>query len=147
MRTVYSKMDFEKKPYIIDFQTVGEIGEGFISIAEFEKSIPFEVKRVFWTYQTPDYIVRGRHAHFQTEMILIAVAGRIVVNTELSDGKLETFVLEKPSYGLYIPPKVWHTMQYYFNAVQLVFASTLYNENDYIRDYSEFQKLIKNGEI
>jgi len=137
----------EQKPYIIEFQTVGEIGEGFISIAEFEKSIPFEVKRVFWTYQTPDHIVRGRHAHYVTELVLVAAAGRIVVNTEMTNGKLETFVLEKPSIGLYIPPTVWHTMQYYFNAVQLVFASSIYDENDYIRDYSEFQQLIKNGKI
>jgi|YNPMSStandDraft_2_1061718.scaffolds.fasta_scaffold00315_9 hypothetical protein len=137
----------DKKPYIIEFQTVGEVGEGFISIAEFEKSLPFEVKRVFWTYQTPDHIVRGRHAHFQTQLVLVAAAGRIVVNTELTNGKIETFVLEKPSLGLYIPPTVWHTMQYYFNAVQLVFASTLYDENDYIRDYSHFQQLIKDGKI
>jgi hypothetical protein len=65
----------------------------------------------------------------------------------MTNGKLETFVLEKPSIGLYIPPTVWHTMQYYFNAVQLVFASSIYDENDYIRDYSEFQQLIKNGKI
>lgn len=137
----------EKKPYIIEFQTVGEIGEGFISIAEFEKSIPFEVKRTFWTYQTPDHIVRGRHAHYETELVLIAAAGRIIVNTEMPNGKLETFVLEEPSKGLYIPATAWHTMQYYFNAVQLVFASSLYNENDYIRNYSEFQQLIKDGKI
>lgn len=137
----------EQKPYIIEFQTVGEIGEGFISIAEFEKCLPFQVKRTFWTYQTPDHIVRGRHAHYETELVLIAAAGRIVVNTEMLNEKLETFVLEKPSIGLYIPPKVWHTMQYYFNAVQLVFASTLYDEKDYIRDYSEFKTLIKHGKI
>lgn len=137
----------EQKPYIIEFQTVGEIGEGFISIAEFEKCLPFQVKRTFWTYQTPDHIVRGRHAHYETELVLIAAAGRIVVNTEMLNERLETFVLEKPSIGLYIPPKVWHTMQYYFNAVQLVFASTLYDEKDYIRDYSEFKTLIKHGKI
>lgn len=128
----------QKRPYIIDFQTVGEIGEGFISICEFEKVIPFPVKRIFWTYQTPDHIVRGRHAHHQTELVLIAAAGRIVVYTEMKDGYRETFVLEKPNIGLYIPPLAWHTMQYYFNAVQLVMASSLYDESDYIRDYNHF---------
>lgn len=128
-------------PYEITFQKVGNPTEGYISIAEMAQRIPFEVKRTFWTYYTPEQIVRGRHAHFHTEQVLIAVAGRILLNTELPDGTLSSFVLEHPDKGIYLPPNCWHTMQYSHNAVQLVFASTLYDETDYIRDYSVFKTL------
>jgi dTDP-4-dehydrorhamnose 3,5-epimerase-like enzyme len=130
-----------EKPYLIEFPKVGDSSMGYISIAEFEKTLPFEVKRTFWTYYTPESIVRGRHAHHATEQVLVAVAGRIIVNTEMRDGEIMTFVLEKPNQGVYIPPTAWHTMQYSHSAVQLAFASTIYMPEDYIRDFDEF----KNG--
>ena len=129
------------QPHLIEFQHVGKPVEGYIAIAEFAKSLPFPVLRTFWTYYTPESVVRGRHAHHQTEQVLVAVSGRILVNTESRTGDVQTFVLEKPFHGVYIPPDCWHTMQYSHNAVQLVFASTEYDEADYIRDYQEF----KNG--
>jgi dTDP-4-dehydrorhamnose 3,5-epimerase-like enzyme len=130
-----------EKPYLIEFPKVGDSSMGYISIAEFEKTLPFEVKRTFWTYYTPESIVRGRHAHHVTEQVLVAVAGRIIVNTEMRDGEIMTFVLEKPNQGVYIPPTAWHTMQYSHSAVQLAFASTIYTPEDYIRNFDEF----KNG--
>ncbi len=129
-----------EKPYLIEFPKVGDSSMGYISIAEFEKTLPFEVKRTFWTYYTPESIVRGRHAHHVTEQVLVAVAGRIIVNTEMRDGEIMTFVLEKPNQGVYIPPTAWHTMQYSHSAVQLAFASTVYMPEDYIRDFDEFKK-------
>lgn len=127
-----------KEPYIIDFNKLGEPGIGYISIAQ-NDNLPFEIKRMFWTYYTPESIVRGRHAHHKTEQILIAVSGRIVVNTESGSGEIQTFVLDSPNMGLYVPPNVWHTMQYSHTAIQIVLASSLYNEQDYIRDYEQFK--------
>jgi hypothetical protein len=72
-------------------------------------------------------------------MILIALAGRIVVNTEMPDGSINVFVLDKSNEGLFMPKMCWHTMQYSHNAVQLVLASSVYNEDDYIRDYKDFK--------
>lgn len=95
---------------------------------------------MFWTYFTPESIVRGRHAHFKTEQVVIAVTGRILLTAELPDGNIETFVLEKPNFGVYIPPNSWHTMQYSHTAIQMVLASTLYDEQDYIRDQNQFKK-------
>ena len=129
------------KPYIIEFPKIGDPSIGYISVAEAQKQVDFEVKRIFWTYYTPESIVRGRHAHHETSMVLIAVSGRIIVNTETIDGEIETFVLEKPNVGLVLPPYTWHTMQYSHSAVQMVWASTLYDEKDYIRSYDEFKKL------
>lgn len=133
-----------KHPYLVEFPKIGSSDIGYISVAEFSKEIPFEVKRTFWTYYTPESIVRGRHAHYNTEEILIAVTGRIIVTTEMPDGEIKAFVLEKPEQGLYIPPHVWHTMQYSHTAVQLVFASTEFNESDYIREYQKFKEIWNN---
>lgn len=130
----------KNKPYIIDFPSNGSLEIGYLSIAEHTK-LPFQPKRTFWAFHTPDSVVRGRHAHYNTEMILIAVAGTITVNTENLDGEVATFKLDNPRSGLYIPKMYWHTMIYSHNAVQLVIASSEYNEQDYIRDYDVFKTL------
>lgn len=130
-----------KRPYILNFPSIGESAIGFIGIAESFKNLPFELNRVFWTYYTPESVVRGRHAHYQTEMVLLALSGRIIVHTEMPDGDKQTFVLENPTQGLYMPPLCWHTMQYSHSAVQLVLASTAYDEKDYIRTYDDFKNI------
>ncbi|MBA3648954.1 MAG: FdtA/QdtA family cupin domain-containing protein [Chitinophagales bacterium] len=127
------------EPHLIEFQKIGEPITGYISVFEFEKEIPFPVLRSFWTYYTPESIVRGRHAHKLNEQILIAVAGQITVNTERRNGILEVFRLNNPNVGLYIPPFTWTTMQYSHNAVQLVLCSKLYDETEYIRNYEVFK--------
>ena len=128
-------------PYLIQFPKLGAPEIGYISVMEQQLLLPFEVQRIFWTYYTPESIVRGRHAHHATEQVLVAAAGRITVTTELADGTIESFRLEDPHVGLYVPPHAWHTMQYSHSAVQLVLASAGYREEDYIRDYDEFKRV------
>ena len=128
-------------PYCIQFPKLGAPDIGYISVSEDSQGlVPFKVQRVFWTYHTPESIVRGRHAHQRTQQVLVAVAGRIVVTTELADGTIQIFRLEDPAVGLYIPPRCWHTMQYSHTAVQVVMASEPYAEADYIRDYEQFRQ-------
>lgn len=128
------------EPHLIQFNKIGESAEGYISIGD-QASIPYEIKRAFWTYYTPESIVRGRHAHHKTEQVLIAVTGKIIVTTEMANKEIKTFVLSDPNQGVYIPPNVWHTMQYSHTAIQLVLASTPFDAADYIRDYDEFIKI------
>lgn len=129
-----------QKPHILDFGKLGESGIGYISIAQNDK-LPFKIERVFWTYYTPESIVRGRHAHYKTEQILVAVTGRIIVTTDNGKGQIETFILDEPNKAVYLPPNVWHTMQYSHTAIQMVLASAPYHASDYIRDYQEFLKV------
>ena len=130
------------EPFLIQFPKLGDPGVGYISVMEAQPVlVPFAVQRVFWTYYTPESIVRGRHAHHATQQVLLAVAGRIVVTVEQAGGAIQTFRLESPHEGLYIPPHTWHTMQYSHTAVQLVLASQPYDEADYVRDYQQFREL------
>ena len=85
-----------KLPKIIEFKKIGNPTEGYISIFENGIEMPFEIKRCFWTYYTPEEVIRGRHAHYETEMILIAAAGKIIIHTEMPGDIKEEFILEKP---------------------------------------------------
>jgi mannose-6-phosphate isomerase-like protein (cupin superfamily) len=131
------------KPHLIEFPKLGDSSIGYISVTEAEKFVPFEIKRVFWTYYTPESIVRGRHAHYQTDQVLVAVSGRVIVTIEEPDGKISVFDLNHPNQGVFVPANCWHTMQYSHSSVQLVFASTEYAESDYIRNYEDYVKMYK----
>jgi dTDP-4-dehydrorhamnose 3,5-epimerase-like enzyme len=131
-------MSLPTLPFRIEFSLIGELQLGYMSIANFENSLPFVPQRAFWTYYTPQNVIRGRHAHWKTEMVLIAVHGRILLETESLDGQKAEFWLDKPDEGVYLPALSWHTMKYSHDAVQLVFASTQYDPQDYIRDYATF---------
>lgn len=128
------------KPHIIEFPKVGNSQLGYISIAE-KNNLPFAVKRVYWTYFTPESVERGGHAHYELEQILVAVSGKIIINVEMLNGLTEEFVLENPNRGLYMPKSTWRTMKYSHNSVQMCLASMEYEEKDYIRDYDVFKKI------
>jgi hypothetical protein len=129
------------KPFLIEFPKIGDYTQGYISIAQGSQHLPFEIRRVYWTYYTPEEIIRGRHAHFELEQILFAAAGRIIVRTEDVDGSQNEFILERPNQGLYIPRLCWREMQYTHNAVQICLASIEYDEKDYIRSYDQFREV------
>lgn len=129
------------KPLLVHFPAFGNPAEGYLSVNQFAAVMPFEVKRTFWTYHTPEAVTRGRHAHHDTHMVLVAAAGKIIVDLEEADGTQSQFTLETPTAGLYMPPMTWHVMKYSHNAIQLVFASSDYQESDYIRDYDEFLRI------
>lgn len=127
------------KPFIIQFPKIGDSSLGYISLAE-KENLPFIPKRIYWTYFTPEDVERGGHSHYDLQQILVAVAGKIIVNTELKSGEKQEFILDSPSIGLFIPEMCWRTMRYTHNAVQMCIANNEYQVSDYIRDYEDFLK-------
>lgn len=103
-----------------------------------DENIPFDVKRVFYLYDIPGGESRGAHAHKKCHQFLIAASGSFEV--VLDDGKNKrTVVLNRPFYGLHIPPGIWaHEQGFSSGSVCLVLASEKYDAEDYIRDYEEF---------
>lgn len=128
-----------KDPHIITFNKIGSSELGYITIAEEQKNIPFDIKRVYWTYYTPQDVTRGGHAHKKLEQVIFAVSGTIIFNTENLEGQKETFVLDHPTKGLYIPKLIWRDIQFSHSAVLLCLASEFYDENDYFRDFNDFK--------
>ena len=107
------------------------------------KDIPFDIKRVYYIYDTLPGVTRGRHAHKNLEQILICVHGSCMLR--LDDGfEQKEVLLDKPFEGVYISNDTWREM-YDFSpdAVLLVLASEPYNEADYIRDHDAFLEFVK----
>ena len=120
---------------------------GNLSFVQNNTHIPFEIKRTYWLYDVPGGESRGGHAFRETEEFIIAISGGFDVI--IDDGKeRKTFTLNRSYYGLYIPKGVWREItNISTNSLALEFASTVYNPDDYIRDYNEYIKLKNNGEI
>ncbi len=131
------KIENLNQPQLIDFKKAGSSSLGFISIAE---ELPFEIKRVYWTYYAPHEVIRGHHAHKELSQVIFAVSGSIKFELEDLTREKFSFILDSPEQGLYIPKLHWRTMQFSHNAVLLCLASELYSEEDYIRDYDSFRK-------
>lgn len=116
---------------------------GQLVAIEAMKDLPFEVKRVYYIYDTLPGVRRGFHAHRNLQQILVCVHGSCKIL--LDNGfEQENVLLDKPYEGLYIANNMWREM-YDFSegAVLLVLASEHYDEADYIRNYEEFQKFVK----
>lgn len=116
---------------------------GNLSFIEEGTHIPFEIKRTYWIYDVPGGEIRGSHAFFQTEELIVAISGSFDV--VLYDGTEEKkYSLNRSYYGLYVPRLTWRTLENFStNSLALVLASTPYNEQDYIRDVDQFLALVK----
>lgn len=118
--------------------------EGCLCVAESEStSVPFEIKRIYYSYGIAKGITRGMHAHKNLKQILICIHGRIKIS--LNDGhRNESIIMSNPSEGIYVGPNIWRTMEWLEQgSVLLVLASEHYDESDYIRDYGEFIEWLK----
>lgn len=106
------------------------------------KTVPFEIKRVYYIYDTKPDIDRGGHAHTNLEQILIMMDGACEVL--LDNGKeKKSIILNRPDVGLYIGKNMWREMKNFsYGAKLLVLASDLYDEKEYIRSYDEFLRII-----
>jgi hypothetical protein len=138
-------MTDKTKPYLINFPKIGESSLGYISLTE-KDNLPFVPKRIYWTYYTPEDVVRGNHSHYELEQILVAVAGKVTVTIITIEGTEYEFILDSPDKGVFIPKLCWRVLKYSHNAVQMCIASLEYSESDYIRSYEEFKKLIKKND-
>ena len=119
---------------------------GNLTVVEQLKEVPFDIKRVYWTYDVPGGESRGGHAHKKCQSFIIAVSGSFTVR--LDDGhKHETYHLNHPYQGLLINTGVWRTLEDFSSgAVFLALASELFDENDYIREYDDFIRYVEDKE-
>ena len=118
--------------------------KGNISVIENGKTIPFNVKRVYYLYDVPGGESRGGHAHKDLRQLIVAASGSFDVI--LDDGFLKRiFTINRPYQGLLVVPGIWRELNNFASgSVCLVLASTEYSAEDYIRDYNEFIEYKKN---
>lgn len=120
--------------------------KGNLTVVENGKTLPFDVKRVYYLYDVPGGESRGAHAHKELEQLIIAASGSFTVT--LDDGTCKrSFFLNRPYQGLYVKPGMWRDLQDFSSgAVAMVLASDVYLKEDYIRDYISFLSFRNNEE-
>jgi len=113
---------------------------GNLSIIEEEKNIPFKIERTYWIYDVPGGQTRGGHAFKKQREFIVALSGSFDVVVD--DGKQKkTFSLNRSYYGLYVPAGLWRQMENFStNSLAIVLSSTIFSEDDYIREYADFLK-------
>lgn len=131
-----------EKCKLIEFPQKGD-DRGHLVIVEGNRDIPFEIKRVFYIYGSDRDVIRGRHANYNTEFVLINVAGTSKVKVD--DGtNQKIFSLDRPHTGIFLPKMVWKDMyDFSEDSVLLVLASKHYDASEYIRDYSDYLAELK----
>lgn len=132
-------MTLEEMCPILHFRDLGD-ERGKLVVIEGAQAIPFDIKRVFYIYDSDSNVIRGQHANRKSEFVLINVAGKSKVR--ITNGIEEIIVvLDKPMMGVYIPKMIWKDM-YDFSpdSVLLVLASTHYDGTEYIRNYEDYLK-------
>lgn len=127
---------------LIPLQTHGDERGSLIALEQ-DKDIPFEIKRVYYIFNTKEGVIRGFHAHKELKQVAIAVKGSC--RFLLDDGNEKvSILLDNAAQGLLIESCIWREMSDFSeDCVLMVLADNFYNENDYIRDYEEFLKTIK----
>ncbi|MDR3124515.1 MAG: FdtA/QdtA family cupin domain-containing protein [Endomicrobium sp.] len=137
-----NKMKKIEKVKLIKLQIFGDARGSLVSLEQY-KNIPFNIKRVYYIFDTKRDTPRGFHAHKTLEQVLICVNGACKIKVD--DGKnVDIFNLFSPEQGLYIGNNIWREMfDFSQGCVLLVLASRYYDPKEYIKDYSEFLKSVR----
>lgn len=115
---------------------------GNLSFFEGENHLPFEVKRAYWIYDVPGGEARGGHAYMKNQEFIVALSGSFDVILDNGIEKV-VYTLNRSYYGLYVPKGVWREMNNFStNSVALLVGSEPYDQDDYIREYDEYLKMI-----
>ena len=125
----------------INFPALGDERGGLVAL-EGAKAVPFDIKRVYYIFGTQLGVARGFHAHKQLQQLAVCITGKCRMVLDNGQNREEVW-LESPNKSLVINKMIWHEMHdLSADCVLLVLASNHYDENDYIRDYSEFSRAI-----
>ena len=129
---------------LVDFKTLGDERGSLIAIEQ-GYNAPFEIKRVYYIFDTKKRVERGFHAHINLKQLAIAVKGSCTFILEDGD-KREEIKLTNPNQGLFIEGLIWREMKDFSeDCVLVVLASEHYDESDYIRNYNDFLKEVHNA--
>ena len=130
------------KPYLFDINRFNDI-RGSLSFLENSK-IPFEIQRSYWLYDGPGGSNRGGHAFKKQKEIVISLSGSFDIIVR-DDKNKYTYNLNRSYFGLFVPNGFWREMtNFSSNSCALILSSTLFDEDDYIRDFSKYCDWRKN---
>lgn len=136
------KKNIDEQYRIFDFRDFGD-ERGKLYVIEGEgMDIPFDIKRVFYMYDSDSTVIRGQHANRETEFVLINVSGTSKVRID-NGTESRIILLDRPGIGLYLSSMLWKDMyDFSANSVLLVLASRHYDPNEYIRNYDDYLSIL-----
>lgn len=121
---------------------------GRLVVVEGMQDIPFDIKRIFYIYDSNTEVIRGQHANRKTEFVLINIAGKSKVKVKDGRGNEAVYSLDRPHTGIYLPRMVWKDMyDFSEDSILICLASEHYDPTEYIRDYDEYVKEITGGHV
>lgn len=104
---------------------------------------PFEIKRVFWTFNVPGGSVRGGHAYRSQDELIVAINGAFDVVAVKANGIEKRFRLDRGNVGLFVPHGTWRRMEAFStNGTGLHLMNGAYDEAEYVRDIVGLKKSI-----
>lgn len=131
----------EARAQEVMFTSHGDSRGQLIALEALSSDVPFDIKRIYYIFDTTPGTERGKHAHRRLRQVLLCVNGACTVECELPDGSKSAHRLDWPNKGLLIEGLVWREMKEFSkDATLVVLASEHYDERDYIRDYQAFLK-------
>ena len=112
-------------------------GESNLATIEFERNVPWPIQRVFYI-SSLDKDERGNHAHKDCIQAIICLTGEVEIIC--FDGEEEvTIILKGLDKLLIVPSGIWIKLIFDPGTVISVLANQKYDEQDYIRDWQDFQ--------
>lgn len=122
---------------LIDLPVLGD-ERGALVALEANSHIPFSIVRVYYIYDTAQGVARGFHAHKALKQVAICLKGSCRFVMDDGENKQDV-ILATPNKGLLIDSMQWHEMHDFSDdCVLMVLADQVYDESDYIREYSTF---------
>jgi len=130
-----------EKVKLLNFDIKGDYN-GFLTAVESCISIPFEIKRLFYIFDTKKGVVRGQHANLNSQFVLVSIKGDCKVLADNGSEK-ETFILDRPYKGLFLEKLVWKDMfDFSPDCILLVISDCVYDSSEYIRNYDDFLLIV-----
>ena len=121
----------------LDFPSLGD-ERGAMVVVEGADTVDFEIKRIYYIFNTQEGVSRGFHAHKALKQVAVCVTGRCKMVLDDGITRSEQW-MDTPNKALLIDNMVWHEMHDFSeDCVLLVMASDHYDESDYIRNYQDF---------
>lgn len=112
---------------------------GNLTFIQNPDQIPFDIKRIFLTYDVPGGEKRGGHAYKVQQEVIVALSGSFDVVILNNDKTEDRIILNRSYNAIYLPPFTWRYIENFStNALSLHLCNSEYDESDYIRNFDDF---------
>ena len=128
--------------YVLKIPRFGD-ERGRLTTLEVGREVPFEIKRTYYLSDVAEDKNRACHAHKISKRVLSVICGSCDVSLYDGNNKKE-IVLDNPERGIYFNSGVWCELSNFKKGtVVLALASEPYFEEEYIRNFEDYIKYIK----